>query len=168
MVLEQSGVSNGSLYHHFQDFPDLIETALVDLFTASVDRNIAAIAQVFDSATTRQEFVAGLARVTHETQGSALRSIRFRRARLLAYAESRPRLMQKMQIHQSRLTATYTALFTRAQHNGWFNSEFDGHAAAVFIQAYTIGKIVDDVSTDPMQPDAWEQLIMRIVDRVFC
>ncbi len=89
------------------------------------------------------------------------------RARLLAYAEGRPRLMEKMACEQARLTRCYTRLFATAQDNGWFNRDFDPQAAAVFIQAYTIGKIVDDVTTEPMDPAAWNVLIMKIVDRVF-
>ena len=31
LILEKSGISKGSLYHHFEDFDDLIETAEVIL-----------------------------------------------------------------------------------------------------------------------------------------
>jgi hypothetical protein len=81
-------------------------------------------------------------------------------------SEARPRLMRKMSIEQARLTKNYTDLFEECQKKGWMNNDFNPQAAAVFIQAYTFGNIVDDVTTEPMDPDAWDSLIMKIVTKV--
>lgn len=166
-VLQQSGVSKGSLYHHFEDFGDLIETALVSMFAASVDRNTAAIRGVLEQSSNKEEFVRRIGQVTLDTQAPDMRVVRFRRARLLTMAEGRPRLMSKMSDEQARLTKNYRDLFQEFQAKGWINDDFDPQAAAVFIQAYTIGKIVDDVTTEPMDPAAWNNLIMKIFEKVF-
>lgn len=167
LILTGSGISKGSLYHHFEDFSDLIEVAMVDMFVKSVDMNIASIENIVRTATCLDDLVAGLRAVTQETQGNEMRSVRFRRARLLSQADSRPRLMAKMSTEQERLTATYTDLFATCQKRGWFNTDFDPQAAAVFIQAYTLGKIVDDVAPTPMDSVAWDALIGLILERVF-
>lgn len=167
LVLAASSVSKGSLYHHFDDFSDLIETVLVNLFVKSVDENIIAIRKIISRSRRLEELFAGLKQITEITQHHARRATRFRRARLVALAESRPRLMAKMAKEQSRLTAGYVALFEICQQRGWFNASFSPRAAAVFVQAYTLGKIIDDVTEDQMDPEEWDALILQIVDRVF-
>jgi hypothetical protein len=66
---------------------------------------------------------------------------------------------------QQGLTDLFTEQFTEVQNRGWFNKDFDPRAAAVLIQAYTLGKIVDDVVDNPMDALAWNALIGLIVDR---
>lgn len=166
-VLAKSGISKGSLYHHFEDFGDLIEAALIFRFSANVDRNIVAITDMITTVANRAEFYEGLGRITIMTQGRELAPIRFERARALGIAGSSDRFRARLGAEQQRVTDALTDLFREAQSRGWMNTEFDPHAAAVFIQAYTLGKVVDDVTPEPMDPDAWVALISRIADKTF-
>lgn len=168
MVLKAAGVSKGSFYYHFDDFQDLVETTLIAMFVVGVDQSITALSAVVHGSPDRETMLAGLREVTRQTQSSDNRYVRFRRARLLAFAADRPRLLDRLSTEQSRLTATLTDLFRACQDKGWFNTGFDPKAGAVMIQAYTFGKLVDDVTEDQVDPDSWCDLIMQIALKVFC
>lgn len=167
MVLQSSGASKGSLYHHFEDLSDLLETALIRIFTQTVDTNIALMTQLLDDAKSTKEIYEATRKFTEVTQGAERRSARFDRAGLMALVHNNPRLAAKLSVQQTRLTDAYTELFRKAQDRGAMNKDFDPRAGAVLIQAYTLGKIVDDVVENPVDPAEWNALIMKIVIRVF-
>jgi len=167
MVLAESGIVKGSLYYHYEDFNDLIETALAEMFAAGVNASVAVISAHVDTAADRDAFLEGFREILADTQSDARRSIRFRRARLLALAEHRPRLMARIAAEQARMTGAFTAMFVTCQERGWFNSDFDPKAAATFIQAYTFGKLIDEVSNDPADPDGWSDIVMKVLYRIF-
>ena len=54
-----------------------------------------------------------------------------------------------------------------AETKGWININVDPHAAAVLVQAYTLGKVVDDISPQQIDEQAWVDLISQLVDRLF-
>lgn len=166
-VLLQSGISKGSLYHHFTDFNDLIESAFVRRFGRTVDDNIESIAALLTQADSKESFIDGLYRVTVESQAADRAPFRFERARALGMAGWNPRFRETLGAEQRRLTEAITDLFREAQHKGWLNRNFDPQAAAVFIQAYTLGQIVNDIDDQPMSRQAWNALIHTIVERVF-
>jgi AcrR family transcriptional regulator len=167
MVLEKSGISKGSLYHHFEDFPSLLEAALVYRFHRVVDSSIALIANTVATATTREEFFADMEKVTAITHSREMTAIRFERARALGHAGTSERFREALGVEQQRLTLAFTDLVREAQNQGWVTSDIDPMAAAVFIQAYTIGKLIDEVTEEPVDEQEWLKLIHRMVERTF-
>lgn len=167
MMLRISGVSHGSLYHHFEDVSDLVEFALTAMFTKSVDQNIAILSDLVINSTTKDECFRRLLEVTRATQERALFGDRARRAGIIAMCASNPRLASKVAKAQARLNKTYAELFALLQERNWMSRDFDPHAASILIQAYTVGKIFDDISTDPVDPSQWIALIDSILIKVF-
>lgn len=167
MVLEKSGISKGSLYHHFEDFPSLLEAALVYRFHRVVDSSIALIANTVATASSREEFFADMEKVTAITHSREMTAIRFERARALGHAGTSARFREALGVEQQRLTLAFTDLVREAQNQGWITSDIDPMAAAVFIQAYTIGKIIDEVTAEPVDEQEWLKLIHRMVERTF-
>jgi len=166
-VLARSGVSRGSLYHHFEDFNDLIEAALVYRFSATVDVSIQVITDVLTLSQTREEFFTGIKRVTLTTQSRELAVNRYERARSAGMAGSSDRFKVALGVEQHRITESLIDLFRDAQSKGWMNDRFDPHAAAILVQAYTLGKVIDDISPDQVDEQAWMDLISQLIDSMF-
>lgn len=168
MLLEHSGVSRGSLYHHFVDVSDLLEQALVRKFSAQVDANIEILSHMMAVSSSADEMYHALCDITEATQAPENKRSRFVRARLIGFAEDNDRLLQRMGAEQKRMTDALTGLFTTAQTRGWMNTSFEPKTAALFVQAYTLGHVIDDISIDHIDQDSWNDLIKRVVKQVFC
>ena len=90
-----------------------------------------------------------------------------RQIRALGHAGNSERFKEALGIEQQRLTYAFADLVREAQNQGWIASDIDPMAAAVFIQAYTIGKIIDEITPEPVDEKEWLALINRMIERTF-
>ena len=162
-ILEKSGISKGSLYHHFEDLGELLEAAQVMRYSAWVDRSIGLIVPVLSNAKDRDGVIQGLKTLTIYTQSADYKATRFTRARALANSVTSPRFQQALGLEQERLTTALEDLVEEAKNKGLFKPHLDARIVAVFIQSYTLGKIVDDIVPEPMGQENWDNFILDML-----
>lgn len=164
-VLAATGLTRGAVYHHFDNVDDLVESALLATFVEGIGANLDYVGKVMSSATTFDEFRTGIlqANVLYATN-EGLRSVRALRAHALAATAARGRIATALAEQQQRLTNAYVDVITEAQNKGWVNPAIQPETLAVFIQAYSFGVIIDDVSERHIEPESWAQLIADFFD----
>ena len=167
LILADSGISKGSLYHHFSDFPDLIEHAQVFMFSRYVELSVAAINTLLHDAKDRESILVGLREVIRASQSPALNRMRYVRISAIAKSVRIERMRKLMSAEQERLTEALADLFRESQERGWGNPRLDPVTVAVFIQSFTIGKVVDDLTQQHIDEQKWYQLIDLIFETVF-
>ena len=161
-VLEKSGISRGSLYHHFEDFQELIESAQIRRYAAYVDGSIEILAKILQGAKTRDEMAHLIREVTRGTQ--SMQANRFDRALTIAAAIPFQRMRKTLGLEQARLTEAISDLYREVLERGWGNPKIDPETVGLFIQAYTFGKVVDDFGDTHVDPDKWLDLITMILE----
>lgn len=166
-VLEISGISKGSLYHHFEDFQELIEISLLYRYSKWIDATIDAMAKLLYSARTKNELRLALFDITARTQRDSLRSVRIERARIFAEADRNPRLAARLTKESERITTSIEDLIREVISRGLFKDGLSPRAVAVFIQAYSTGYIINDFVENKLEEKEWVNLINSIIDQMF-
>lgn len=166
-VLESTGISKGSMYHHFDNFDHLMETAQVVRYARYMDGTIEEITKMWNAHTSKEDFIQRLDAFTRRMQVRSRSRFRLERARILAAAEGNPRFEAALAVESDRLTTALADVIKDAMIAGIFRRDNDPRAIAVFIQAYTLGRAVDDYNDiHPMDDGRWADLILQIVRQV--
>lgn len=166
-VLRTTGISRGSLYHHFENFEHLLETALTVRYASSIDQTVQAMQELVSRQLSKTDFLKHIEDLNRFVHTRERRNFRLERARILAAAEGKPRFEAIVGRESARLTAAVAAMVERAMELGYFQRQNDPKAVALLVQAYTLGRIVDDFNTeDPVDNDAWVELVGRILREI--
>lgn len=165
MVLSESGISRGSLYHHFEDFPDLVESALIEVNRSYVDSSIELTARALGAAQSKEEFLAAVDLVTQTLHSEERFKARIDRVRMIALCADSPTFREKFGEAQAEMVDNLADVIREAQEKGWARPDFDPRALATFMSAYTIGVSLNDVSADPISFDVWNALVREVITR---
>ena len=161
-LLTRSGISKGSLYHHFEDFNDLVECVQVRVFTEYVELDISAIQRALEAATDREKFVQLISAITRAAMQPQRSVSRIQRARIISATQGRERFAARIAHEQQLLNNQMTRVISVGQERGWVPSHFDAQALALFVQGYAFGLILNDVAEARVNP---EELI-TVIDSV--
>ena len=162
-ILAETGVSRGSLYHHYGGRQGLVDAANLELYARRTRADVAVLTGLIDRASTPDELLEAARALTAQTQSPARRDNRIERARLVGQIGS-GRFAGRLEAVQHALNAAFAAAIARAQAKGLIHPDHDPLALAVFIQAYTLGRVLGDLDTEPVDPAAWNALIGDVLD----
>ena len=162
-VLRVSGVNRGSLYHFFGDFPSLVRSTLLRRFSANVAADGDAMKEVANTSSSKEEYWAKTLELSRLTQVAVRAPMRLERARLIGLASSDEEFAHALASEQHRVTDALAEAIAIAQEKEWVDARLNPHAVAVFLQAYSLGRSVDDVSERSISNDDWQQVVERAI-----
>lgn len=162
-VLRRAGFTTGALYHHFRDMGHLLEEAMARRFPVGVRESLALLHEGLASATTLSDYQSLMGALTEVSQASHNSSRRMERAHYLALAFGNESLRDMIARQQADMTAELARVLADVQQRGWLRHDLNPKAVAVFIQAYTLGRIIDDITDEPLDPADWNQLIITVM-----
>lgn len=162
-VLRISGVSRGSLYHHFGDFSGLVHSTLLERFSANVSADGKAMWHIAETSKSKKEYWTRIRQLSADTQLPSRASARAERARLISLSTITPEFAKDLAATQDRLTQALTDAISHAQAKGWVRPEVSPHAISLFLQAYSLGRAIDDVSEHHVPNEDWVHLIDLIL-----
>lgn len=166
-VLEISGVSKGSMYHHFEDLQELVETAQLIRYSKWIDASIQFMTTYVLAANSRESFIESLRKLTELTQAADRKGARAERALALAACFENPRMAKAMGLETQRHTDALADIIHEVQNRGLVREDVDSKAVALFIQSYTLGKMVNDYNPTPVSDEVWINLITDMAIRTY-
>ena len=166
VLLETSGISKGSLYHHFADFGDFVEAVQIEIFTKSVDEDVANIAIAFERAESPAAFRRFVSAVASSPFLPGRPESRLSRASMVGASIGREDYRRRLGEAQLRIRAQLSELIREAQQRGWVRPEVHPDTAAAFMLAYSFGIAIDEITGQPVDQTAWRDLVMAFMDRV--
>ena len=161
-LLEKSNISKGSLYHHFEDFHDVIMQAQVLRFARYVEDDITALTNVLLAASSREDMFGRLDLISRATHDPARSGRRADRIEILAGARHSEKMKNALGPTQARLTGAIADLVREMKAKEFISENLDPGSVAVFIQAYSLGLIVNDVSDQSIDLEEWHAMISRM------
>ena len=158
-LLDASKISKGSLYHHFEDFHDVIEQAQVSRFARFVDEDIQVLTSLLTSAGSREELGQRFAQVVASSAAPGRAEARADRASIVGLSRHSKKFANSLAIEQQRLTDSLADVAREMQERGWINADLDVVALATFVQAYSLGAVLNDVTEKPISAERWATFI---------
>jgi AcrR family transcriptional regulator len=163
-VRDRSGVSIGSIYHHFGDRDGLIAAAQMRRFARYAESEIAALSEIVERAVSVKEFRDSIRKLTLQT-ASAVRTVqRWGRIGVLASSIGREELVAEVRTAQTRLIDEFQAHVAQGQARGLFRSDLDARAIALFIEAYSLGHVLNDVDEHSVSESDWQKVVWAAID----
>ena len=163
-VLKHTGLTTGAIYYHFADFQDLLDHAYIEVYTGFTAAGIQGLAEAVAESSTVDELRRSLKPVIASRHHSDQWKTRAALAWITAQATFRPSLGEKLAPAQRQLTQGIVETVTVAQQKGLVQSGLDPQVIAVFLQAYALGRIVDDLAGGEMDSARWASFIAHMVN----
>ena len=163
-VLARSGISRGPMYHHFENFDDLIETAQTQIYARYAGGAVVAIRSVIakqiDPWIARNE-IGTLLRIK---ANQSTKILRWQCLGVLHNAASVQNFRYKLWETQEAINQEWIKTYQICLERGWADPSLDPRVFAYMMQSFIMGRVYDDMAPMKIDQEDWVQMGFRLID----
>lgn len=158
-ILNETGISKGSLYHHFGGREGLIAAARVTQFSRFVEEDARQVRESLLQTKNLQEFIMVTSTLVQIGSSAERERARLNRLSVISSSYGRPELREALAVQQHTHTETIAEAVRYGQSKGWIRSDVDARALSVFVQGYNLARVLLDLDTEPVSMADWEHVV---------
>jgi AcrR family transcriptional regulator len=161
----RSGVSSGSIYHHFGDREGLIAAAQVERFDGAVRGDAVGLVADLAGAAHRgdpQDYLEALCRQAATVVLPERTRVRWARVSAMASCWQRPDLFRALGESFSSLVDALVAGAEELQALGVVDSGLDTRTVAIFTQTQGLGLLMNDLDPRAASSEDWVRLLQHL------
>ena len=162
-ISAETGVSIGSIYHHFGNREGLILAAYVEAYARGMREDLDSLVQVLDSVIVLDDVINLRPKLRDLTNSHFSKHSAMARIAILGGAAGRENLREMLTIEQTRLLLRLTQSIERLQQVGYLKPELTAHAMAVMILGMILGRAVSEVDAEPLDDEAWNDVLLEML-----
>lgn len=163
-VSQRSGVSVGSLYHHFGSREGLIGAAKERQFFESLPTQIRDEIDYMVAAKTPTEFVERFDEVLRQSDSPERAAGRRRRLEMIGAAASRPGSLGGVIALQTSYVDLLEGVARTLQERGWLHASVDLRAFALFLHSTSMGRVLLEIDEQPVELEEWHRVVRTVID----
>ena len=166
-ISETTGVSIGSIYHHFGDRDGLIRATHAHNYAVVIENDIPVVTDFMNSVTSTTQLADRYDEMftfvkQHFTTQSALE-----RAAIIGTTIGRPAMQAELSRVQHQLNERTTEVLKIASERGMLKGHLNPRAAAMVILGLLLGRAVAELDSEPVSDDEWATAALSAAGGMF-
>lgn len=162
-----TGVSIGSIYHHFGDRDGLIRATLVHEFAEQIRADVPRVKEFMEGVYSTAELKAQFDRMGRFAKNHFANQSALSRAAVLGHTIGRPKLLAELTEVQHELTESTTEVMQLLQDRGILKPELKPRAAAVLMLGMLFGRAIAELDNDAVSEDEWIRTMLTALGGLF-
>jgi len=162
-IRKRSGVSQGSLSHHFGTREGLIAAAWVERYARSCAADAAFLARLEGSTDSPEQFAEAMVGLIADVLTPERREARRIRITAVAAGLDDDELLASLRHSYTALCDRMTAIVAEARDRGIAHADSDPRTLAALTSMQAQGLVLDDLAGDDSPPSGWQHFQARFV-----
>jgi AcrR family transcriptional regulator len=166
-ISQATGVSIGSIYHHFGDRDGLIRATMVHQFAEQIRADVPRVKEFMEGIHSTAELRAEFERMGKFAKNHFANQSALSRAAVLGHTIGRPKLLAELTEVQHELTESTTEVMQLLQDRGILKPNLNPRAAAVLMLGMLFGRAIAELDNDAVTEDEWIRTMLIALGGLF-